>query len=316
MANGTIIEDPVRFPSKISALADAVHARGLRFGLYTSASSLTCQQRPGSYNFEAVDAERYCYYGADYIKVDNCGGARWPRSNTSWIAFRAAIDACAAAGGRSLVLSVEYCDAGSGDDCAAWIAGVADLWRTSGDVQANFASIVSNLDRNNANAAAQRPGKYGDPDMIVAGLAGVSLAEAQTQFGAWALVAAPILLSVDLTQPLPPGVLEIVSNPEVIAVSHDAAQVQGVRVSPAAPGAGECWARPLADGAIAALLVNRGAAAADVACSWAELGLKQPAGAAAVRDLWRRADLGSFSGGFTASALAPHASMLVKVTQQ
>ena len=94
MANGTIIEDPVRFPSKMSALADAVHARGLRFGLYTSASSLTCQQRPGSYNFEAGDAERYCYYGADYIKVDNCGGARWPRSNTSWIAFRAAIDAC------------------------------------------------------------------------------------------------------------------------------------------------------------------------------------------------------------------------------
>ena len=293
-----------------------MHARGLKFGLYTSASSLTCQRRPGSYGFEAVDVERYCYFGADYIKVDNCGGTRWPRSNVSWIAMRAAISACAASGGREQLLSVEYCEAGSDDDCAAWVSGVADLWRTSPDVQANFLSFMSNLDRNDANVAAQRPGKYNDPDMIVAGLPGVSIREAQTQFGAWSIAAAPILLSVDLTQPLPPGVLQIVSNAEVLAVSQDAAQVQGVRVSAPAPSAGECWARPLADGSVAALLVNRGdAAAVDVTCSWAELGLKDPAAPASVRDLWRGADLGSFSGGFTAAALAPHASMLVKVAQ-
>lgn len=73
MSNGSIVEDPVRFPSSMRALAAAVHARGLRFGLYTSATSLTCQRRPGSYGFEAVDVERYCYFDIDYIKVDNRG---------------------------------------------------------------------------------------------------------------------------------------------------------------------------------------------------------------------------------------------------
>ena len=69
MANGTIIEDPVRFPSGMRALADAVHQRGLLLGLYTSQTALTCQRRPGSYAFESIDVARYCEYGIDYIKV-------------------------------------------------------------------------------------------------------------------------------------------------------------------------------------------------------------------------------------------------------
>ena len=92
--------------------------------------------------------------------------------------------------------------------------------------------------------------------------------------------------------------------------------VQGVRVSPPAPLGAECWARPLADGSVAALLLNRGAGPAPVTCTWAQLGLPHPDGAAAVRDLVARKDLGSVTGGFTSPApLASHASMLVKVTQ-
>jgi hypothetical protein len=284
-----------------------------------------------------------------------CGGERWPASNTSWIRMRAAIEACAAAGGRRQTLSVEYCHAGEQEreelrrckaaaavaaaaaaaaspasgghrqvlavsscaapsGCAAWIAELADVWRTTGDVQANWASITSNLDGNNENAAAARPGHYCDPDMLVLGQPGVSLTEAQTQFGAWALVAAPLLLSVDLTQPLPAGVLAIATNAEVIAVSQDAAQVQGVRVSAAAPDGAECWARPLAPRAgdsqtVAALLINRGAERASVSCSWAELGLPAAA-AASVRDTYHGADLGSFSGAF-AHDLDGHESLLV-----
>ena len=215
-------------------------------------------------------------------------------------------------GGHRQVLAVSSCAAPSG--CAEWIAELADVWRTTGDVQANFASILSNLDGNDANAAAARPGKYCDPDMLVLGQPGVSLVEAQTQFGAWALVAAPMLLSVDLTQPLPAGVLAIATNAEVIAVSQDAAQVQGVRVSAAAPDGAECWARPLAPRAgdsqnVAALLVNRGAARASVSCSWAELGLPAAA-SASVRDTYHAVDLGAFSGAF-ARDLDAHESLLV-----
>ncbi len=109
--------------------------------------------------------------------------------------------------------------------------------------------------------------------------------------------------------------LAVLSAPEVIAVDQDALGVQGVRVSAAAPDGSECWARPLADGSVAALLLNRALVTADVTCTWAELGLHAPAGAASVRDLWARADLGSFNASFTARALPSHASMLVKVAQ-
>jgi alpha-galactosidase len=334
MPNGTIIEDPVRFPSGMGALAQAVQSRGLKFGVYTSASSLTCQRRPGSYDFEAVDIERYCDLGIDYLKVDSCFGTHWPTANESWIRMRAAMDKCtgprqvlqvdaiaactSASGcsgkgaGRLQTLSVEYCKNGSG--CASWIAGLADLWRTTGDVQANFASIMNNLDGNNDVSNAARPGKYCDPDMLLLGQPGVSLEEAQTQLGAWAVVAAPLLLSVDLTQPLPAGLLDIALNAEVIAVSQDAAQVMGVRVSPPAPLGVECWARPLAPRAgdahyVAALLLNRGAATANASCTWEELGL--PAGAAArARDTYAHSDLGVLSGS-VARLLGAHESALI-----
>ena len=98
-------------------------------------------------------------------------------------------------------------------------------------------------------------------------------------------------------------------------MDQDALGVQGVRVSPPAPDGAECWARPLADGSVAALLLNRAPAPGNVTCTWAQLGLPAPAAPARVRDLWARADLGAFSGGFTAAGLRAHASMLVKVAQ-
>ena len=151
--------------------------------------------------------------------------------------------------------------------------------------------------------------------MLQVGDAGLSPDEARSHFAAWCVVAAPLLISNDLVSGIDAETLAILSAPEVVAVQQDSLGVQGVRVSPAAPDGAECWARPLADGSVAALLLNRGAATASVTCSWAELGLKDPAGAAAVRDLWARKDLGSFTGSFTAPALASHASMLVKVKQ-
>lgn len=165
--NGSIIEDPVRFPSGMRATADYLHAANLSFGVYTAQCSETCQQRPGSFGYEAVDAASYCSWGVDYLKVrergrvgegraagtsaatsayphaaplptappqvDHCGGTCHPQLNTSWIAFRAGIAACTGGGGRDILLSVESCSDPSG--CGAWIADVADSWRTTGDIQ-------------------------------------------------------------------------------------------------------------------------------------------------------------------------------------
>lgn len=151
--------------------------------------------------------------------------------------------------------------------------------------------------------------------MLQVGNAGLSLIEARAHFAAWALIASPLLIGSDLAAGIDADSLAILSAPEVIAVSQDALGVQGVRVSAAAPDGAECWARPLADGSVAALLLNRGLAPADVTCTWAEIGLKQPAAAASVRDLEARSDLGDFTGAFTAKALPGHGAQLVKVKQ-
>jgi len=320
MPNGTIIEDPVRFPSGMKALADSLHNVNLLFGVYTSATSLTCQKRPGTYRFEAIDVQRYCEYGVDYLKVDNCGGTRYPQANESWIPIRDAIEKCVSLGGRRQTLSVEYCHANSSDDCEVWIGKLADLWRTTGDVQANFASFMSNLDLNNENAIAMSPGKYNDPDLLVVNLPGLSVMESQTQFSAWALVAAPMLLSFDVTQQISPEILQIITNSEVIAVSQDAAQIQGVRVSDPAPNGVECWARPLSPPQsvildnlgsqyISALLVNRADEKMNATCTWTQLGLS---GSATVRDLYAHRDLGAFDKEFSI-ILDPHESLLVSM---
>jgi alpha-galactosidase len=283
------------------------------FGLYTAQREYTCQQRPGSWRYEAIDIDTYCRWGVSYVKTDACFGRGWAANNITWIDFRAGIARCeAGAPNRTIVLSVESC----GDpSCGVWIKDLANLWRTTGDIQATWRSVLSNLDGNNVMAAFAGPGHWNDPDMLQVGDAGLSPDEARSHFSAWCVVAAPLLISNDLVSGIDSATLAILTAPEVIAVDQDALGVQGQRVSPAAPAGGECWAKPLADGSVAALLLNRGDAVADVTCTFAQLGLRDPAGAARVRDLWARADLGSATAAYTAKGLRPHASMLVKVQQ-
>eukprot|EP00911_Craspedida_sp_UC1_P000147 UC1_evm1s118 len=157
--NGTINADPTRFPGGIRALTDYVHSKGLKFGLYTAAHQYTCQKRPGSYQHELLDAQTYCDWGIDYLKVDGCMGDHYPLANTSWINFRRGLDACAARGGPKIVLSVESCDDPNG--CGSWIGKLANTWRTGGDIQATFGSVLNNLEA--VNKMASRQGPTGGP---------------------------------------------------------------------------------------------------------------------------------------------------------
>jgi alpha-galactosidase len=156
------------------------------------------------------------------------------------------------------------------------------------------------------------PGGFADADLLQVGNPGLSVTEQQAHFFAWCIIASPLLLSTDLVSGLDNVTLALISAPEVLAVSQDPLGVQGYRVSPSNPAGPECWAKPLADGSVAALLLNRGEAADVVTCTWEEVGL--PAGAsAAVRDVFERKDLGSFTGSYGASVPA-HGGLLVKVT--
>lgn len=154
--NGTVVPDPSRFPSGLKAVADYIHSRGLRFGIYTAQHEYTCQLKTGSYQHEALDAATYCDAGVDYVKIDACGGAGFQQDNTSWIRFRRAFDECETTTGRcvsmacpltlALTLTGRHitmaCSSCSDPDgCGKWIATGqvrADVWRTTGDIQATW----------------------------------------------------------------------------------------------------------------------------------------------------------------------------------
>lgn len=314
LPNGTIVADPARFPYGMRALADYVHGKGLKFGLYTAQGSQTCQQRPGAYDHELIDAQTYCDWGLDYLKIDLCGGTEHPVLNTSWALFHQGFQQCIQNGGRPIVESIEYCKDPSPTGCGPWIGQVANVWRTTPDIQASFASVLSNLDGNNAMAQWTKPGNWADPDMLQVSNPGLSLEESKTHFTAWCIVSAPLLIGADLISGIDSSYMDILTAPEVIAVNQDALGIQGVPVSPANASGTECWAKKLSDGSYAAMLINRGSVPSSAVCTWAQVGLPQPNGGATVRDLWARQDLGSFTGQYS-TVLPVHGAALIKVHQ-
>jgi alpha-galactosidase len=150
------------------------------------------------------------------------------------------------------------------------------------------------------------PGRWNDPDMLEVGNGGMTHAEYRTHMSLWSLLAAPLLAGNDLRS-MSKETLELLTNPEVIAIDQDPLGRQARRVSQA--GTVEVWARPLADGRVAAGLFNRGEKPASVTARWADLGLR---GKARVRDAWARKDLGSFADSFT-TEVEPHGVVLLLV---
>jgi hypothetical protein len=319
-ANNTIQPDPVRFPSGMKALADYAHSKGLKFGVYTARGSRTCQNRPGAYAHEAIDAATYCEWGLDYLKNDNCGGTNWPSENTSWINFQKGFDECYAKTGRYIVKSIEYCR--DPTQCGQWIGGVANTWRTVGDVQSTWSSVMGNIHANNkmasvvnnGQAVANGQGNFNDADMLEIGNVGLSFIEQQTMMALWSLAASPLLAGTDIIH-ASKETISILANAEVTAINQDLGfngKIQGVLVNSTVAGV-EVWAKQLHGGkGVAVVLLNLGDTAAPVTAEWADLGI--PAGAkVTVRDLWKKSDAPDATGSLTAMTPA-HGTKMFKLT--
>jgi len=314
---GKIIEDPARFPAGIAALTSRIHAMGMKFGLYTAQKEFTCQRRPGSWNYEAIDAQTYCDWGIDYIKIDQCFGRKHQAQNESWIRFREGISKC----DHPLVMSVESCY--TPHECP-WIAELADLWRTGQDIQATFASVMENIHDNDKMRDLAKPGHYNDPDLLQIGTAGLSIDEQKTHFALWCIATAPLLASFDIRS-ASDETIDILTNPELIAVNQDVVvvnpsgeqnvdrQVQGTVVNKG--DAFETWAKWLSDGvSVACVMVNMdGDATRNITLNFGDLG-DASSPSYRVRDMWVKQDLGVFNRSFTATSIRPHASMAVKLT--
>ncbi|WP_298689957.1 glycoside hydrolase family 27 protein [uncultured Sphingomonas sp.] len=306
-AHGFIHEDRSKFPSGIRALADYIHARGLKFGIYSDAGRKTCGGRPGSQGHEYQDAQTYAGWGVDYLKYDWCStGIRNAEE-----AYALMADALRATG-RPIVFSI--CEWGNNRPWD-WAQKIGNLWRTTADIRDAWAGrvtyslgVMDIVDRNEPLYPYAGPGHWNDPDMLEVGNGGLTDAESRAHFSLWAMMAAPLIAGNDIAA-MAGATRDVLLNREVIAVDQDALGEQGRRVR--RDGDHEVWSRPLADGSRAVLLLNRGTQAASIVAAWTDIGY--PANTtAAVRDLWAHRALGRKTGGFTA-VVAAHGVVMVTV---
>ncbi len=321
-ANGDIAPDPKKFPNGMKSLADYVHERGLKFGIYSDAAEKTCGGAPGSFGFEVRDAKRYASWGVDYLKYDYCGG---PVDKAGAIARYGAMRSALDATGRKIVLSI--CEWGPREPWT-WGASIgAELWRTTWDLRDTFdhgqyddghCGVVQALECNAPLAEFAGPHHWNDPDLLMVGIdgrgksssangaKGMTLTEYRSHFSLWCMMAAPLLLSCDVRS-ISPDAFNIVANREVVAIDQDALGAQGRRVR--ADAATEIWSKPLDNGDLAVALFNRTTVSKTIEVSWKALGLHEKR---TVRDLWKRLNLGLFSDRFSAD-VASHEVVLLRL---
>jgi alpha-galactosidase len=299
-AQGNIIADPAKFPGGIKALADYVHGKGLKLGVYTDAGRLTCQKRPGSFDHELQDAKTYASWGVDYVKVDWCYSEGLD-PEVQYAKFRDAL----AQAGRPIVFSI--CNWGVK---APWRWGpkTGNLWRTTGDISDKYDSMSLIGFSQNGLEKFAGPGHWNDPDMLEVGNGGMDRDEYRTHMALWALLAAPLLAGNDLRS-MTAETKEMLTNREVLAVDQDARGVQGHRIWEEGPL--EIWVKPLADQSQAVGLFNRSEAALKMTLDFKAIGL---GGAAKVRDLWEHKDIGTVQDTY-AVEVPKHGVVLLKVSR-
>ncbi|MET8946115.1 RICIN domain-containing protein [Streptomyces sp. NPDC004542] len=318
-SDGDITVDTSEWPGGMSAIADYIHSKGLKAGIYTDAGKNGCgyyypTTRPaaantGSEGHYAQDMLQFSKWGFDFVKVDWCGGAaEGLDAKTAYRSISDAVAQAAATTGRPLTLSI--CNWGRQNPWN-WAPGQAPMWRTSTDIiyygkKPSMTNLLSNFDQT-LHPTAQHTGYYNDPDMLMVGMDGFTAAQNRTHMNLWAISGAPLLAGNNLTT-MTSETAAILKNPEVIAVDQDPRGLQGVKVAEDTTGL-QVYGKVLSgSGNRAVVLLNRTSAARDITVRWSDLGLTDAS--ATVRDLWTRSDAGRYGTSYTAGVPAGGSVML------
>ncbi|MFE1795390.1 NPCBM/NEW2 domain-containing protein [Streptomyces sp. NPDC059517] len=305
-ADGKLVPDPVRFPGGIKAVADYVHAKGLKLGIYTSAGTKTCNDAgfPGALGHEYSDARQFADWGVDYLKYDNCNN-QGVDAKQRYTTMRDALKAASETTGRPIVYSI--CEWGENKPWE-WAADVGQLWRTTGDISDNWGSMLSIMKQNLPLAQYAGPGRWNDPDMLEVGNGGMTATEYRTHFSMWSVMAAPLLIGSDLRS-ASEETFGIIGNKEVIAVDQDPLGKQGAVLS----SEGGRWvvAKEMKDGSRAVALFNETGSPQRVATSAQAVGLPE-ADAYTLRDLWQHKSYNT--AGTIAATVPAHGTALVRVS--
>lgn len=287
----------------MKALADYVHSKGLKLGIYSSPGPNTCAGYEGSYAYEEQDARTYAAWGIDYLKYDWCGARNLYTDEEMQAVYQKMGDALRATG-RPILYSL--CQYGRAD---VWKWGPevgGNVWRTTGDIRDAWDSMSRIGFGQNDLAPWARPGHWNDPNMLEIGNGGMNDDEYKTHMSLWSILAAPLLVGNDLRE-VAPSIIAILTNRDVIAIDQDRDGKQGVRARKT--GDQEVWVRELAGGDRAVAVFNRAAAPAKVTLKWADLGMKTPS---AGRDLWTAKDE-RFEGAEQAANIPAHGVVLWRV---
>ncbi|MDD9269350.1 NPCBM/NEW2 domain-containing protein [Paenibacillus sp. GCM10023248] len=314
---GKIVVDPVRFPNGMKALADYIHSKGLKLGLYTDVGYKTCAGRPGSRGYYDIDAQTYAEWGVDYVKVDWCyvdpdakllNSGPKPNAATWYGEFGKALNNS----GRGIVYSI--CNWGEQSPWE-WGPQIGNLWRTGQDIGDAwekgtnwYNGIINAYDTAVTHNTSAGPGGWNDPDMLEIGNGGATTEEYRSQFSLWSMLASPLIAGNDLRS-MSQATKDILMNKEVIAVNQDPLGVQAAKIID--NGDTEVLVKPLANGDKAVALLNRGAQATKIRLTAADIGLPSSEGYL-VRDLWSHQSKGSFG---TISADVPsHGTAMFRIT--
>lgn len=298
---GDLIPDPKKFPNGMKALADYVHSKGLKFGLYNCAGTKTCAGYPGTRGYEYQDARFYASLGIDYLKYDWC--------NTEGMTTREAYNTMSKAikaAGRPIIFSL--CEWGSSQPWL-WAKNVGQLWRTTGDINALFDGIkdygswhanglMTIVDLQDTLYKYSGPGHWNDPDMLEVGN-GMSANEDRAHFSMWCMLAAPLIAGNDIRK-MSKETVATLTDKDAIAIDQDAAGMQAFRYSN--KDSLQVWFRPLQNGDWAACFLNRSHTPKNISFDWKKENVSntffnKSLNAAAINyklyDVWAKKDMGS-----------------------
>jgi alpha-galactosidase len=321
-SSGNIVPSTSKFPNGMKAVADYVHGKGLKLGLYSDRGTKTCAGLPGSYSYETKDAQSYASWGVDYLKYDNCSPAAGSNTQTDYTNMANALKTT----GRPILFSI----------CAWWFydwgTKIGQMWRTGTDIIDSWDggtdatkqshSFISLLNNNGGWSSRYSkasygspglaqyagPGHWNDPDMLEVGNGGMTDTEYQSHFSLWAIMAAPLIAGNDVRN-MSATTKSILTNADVIAIDQDPLGIQGKPISTSTTL--EVWSKKLTGTqTYAVVLFNRTTASADIAVTWVSLGMTSSS--ATVRDLWAHTDLGSIATQYQAT-VPSHGVVMLRV---
>lgn len=317
-STGNIIPDPKHFPHGMKALADYIHSRGLKLGIYSCAGSYTCQGRPGSRGYQFQDARQYAAWGIDYLKYDWCSN----EGQNAQAAYQTMSDAIKQSG-RPIVFSI--CEWGENQPWK-WGKGIGHMWRVTPDIRDCFqckfdwggVGVLDIIDIMADLYPYAGPGHWNDAEMLEIGNGGMTKDEYITHFSMWCMLATPLMAGNDLRK-MDAETKEILTNKEVISVNQDKLGQQARRFMDM--GEKEIWAKPLANGELAVCFLNRTETTWHLNYDWhkqtiyfadqVNIHKKEYT----IRDLWKHQNIGTTQAN-TVCDIPPHGVLMVRLSEK